>query len=221
MENIINWSILEVLLGDLRTNFYTPYSTSRNEAKVIAEKCLEAIKKNKKIKNKNNYSTSDKTIIRFTRGCKEKPQDPSEYNFLIGKESSLNTFAVSLGYENIFDFCQKNKRRRVTTEELFDPSTIHPAKLKKDDIITIGWKSIGFYVDAKYLGRNHFEIIATAGTERTIGEKINAKEFSIQNIIYLNEDSSIGYKSHPTILFMDSRKKWHDLATKNIDTSTK
>ena len=217
MKNISAY--LKLLHKELEAKFFIPYSTKRSRAKVIAKNISEEIK-SKNTKEKNLGSISKETVGRFIRGCetdfKKKIDD-----FRTGKESSLDIFAISLGYKNFFDFCQKNEKRKVTTEELFDPSTIHPAKLQKDDIITIGWKSIGFYVDAKYLGRNYFEIIATAGTERTIGEKINAKEFSIQNIIYLNEDSSIGYKSHPTILFVDSRKKWHDLATKNIDTSTK
>lgn len=203
MENI--GAYLKLLLKELEAKFFIPYSTRRGKAMVIAKNVSKAIN----IKNKSLGSISKETVGRFITGCKTEFKATIN-DFRIGKEKTLDIFAISLGYNDFQDFYEKNKKR-ITTEELFDPSNINPSKLKKDDIITIGWKSIHFYVDAKYLGRNYFEILATEGTGRANGEKLNAKEFAIHNIIYFNDDSSIGYKSHPTILFMDSRKRWHDL----------
>lgn len=202
MENIDAY--LKFLLKELKTKFRSSSATR------IAKHVSEAIK-SKNTKDKNLGSISKETVGRFITGCKtEFKKKINDYRS--GKESTLDIFAISLGYDNFFDFCQKNEKR-ITTEELFDPDNIHPSKLKKDDIITIGWKSIRVYVDAKYLGRNYFEVMATEGTERVIGEKFNAKKFIIRNIMYFN-DSSIGYKSHPQILFMDSEKKWNDLFVK-------
>lgn len=148
---------------------------------------------------KDMAGLSDKTLERMW-GFEKGTIDHSD--------ATYNALAIAGGYKSWYDFLrtlpEKKKKLRV-----FYPARVESSRLKENEVVVIGWYGI-YYIKARYLGDDRYEVLATKGSKRKKGDIFHAKWFSVRYVRVVSAKYGDGFLFEPRIWIHTSDKTQAD-----------